>query len=358
MTVMSPGTFEIRTSPHIKAKVTTDVIMRNVVYAMLPVCVFAVWSFGLSALALIVTTTAACVLTEHLVCRFAGKPTTVADFSAVITGILLALTLPPGIPLWMGASGGVIAILLGKALFGGLGFNTFNPALVARAFLQAAFPMAMTRWIPPFVAGRFAQFVPTSLALPFLSPDTKAAALDDYLARAMVDGWTGATPLPMQKYAGVTTETFDLFAGLVPGSTGETCAVLILLGGAYLVARGMMNWRITVAMLGTAYLMSWVFYLVDNSNPTPGFMLFSGGLMLGAVFMATDMVASPTTPLGVWIYGGLMGFLTILIRVEGGLPEGVMYAILLGNAVSPIIENLTQPRVFGTRTAKRQRNEQ
>ncbi|MFO7973913.1 MAG: RnfABCDGE type electron transport complex subunit D [Candidatus Hydrogenedentota bacterium] len=353
MTVTTPDTLEIRTSPHIKADVTTDVIMRNVVYALMPICAFAVWSFGLSALTLICATTATCVLTEHLVCKFSGKPTTVTDFSAVITGILLALTLPPGIPLWMGVVGAVIAILLGKALFGGLGFNTFNPALVARAFLQAAFPVAMTKWIPSFVGERFTRFIPTSLTLPFLSPDTKADALANYLAQANVDGWSGATPLSLIKFEGRGTDIMDLFTGMVPGSTGETCAVFILLGGAYLVARGMMNWRITAAMLGAAYITSWLFYLADNSNPTPAFMLVSGGLMLGAVFMATDMVASPTTPLGVWIYGGLMGFLTILIRIKGGLPEGVMYAILLGNAVSPHIENLTQPRVFGAK--KRQK---
>ncbi len=353
MTVTSPGTFEIRTSPHIKANVTTDVIMRNVVYAMMPICLFAVWSFGLSALALICATTAASVLTEHAVCKISRKPTTITDFSAVITGILLALTLPPGIPLWMGVAGGIIAILLGKALFGGLGFNTFNPALVARAFLQAAFPAAMTKWIPAFVEGRFTQFIPTSLTLPFLSPDTKAAALADYLAQAQIDGWSGATPLSLMKFERTTTPAVDLFTGTIPGSTGETCAIFILLGGAYLVVRGMMNWRITAAMLGSAYLFGWLFYLADKSNPTPAFMLFSGGLMLGAVFMATDMVASPTTPLGVWLYGGLMGFLTILIRIEGGLPEGVMYAILLGNALSPHIENFTQPRVFGTKRVKK-----
>lgn len=349
MMVATPESIEIRTSPHIKANVTTPIIMRNVVYALMPICAFAIWSFGLSAFALIVTTTATCVLTEHLVCKLSGKPTTVTDFSAVITGILLALTLPPGIPLWMGVAGGIIAILLGKALFGGLGYNKFNPALVARAFLQAAFPVAMTKWIPSFIQHRFTRFIPTSLTLPFLSQDTKAHALADYLAQANVDGWSGATPLSLMKFEGRSTDVMDLFTGMVPGSTGETCAVFILLGGAYLVARGMMNWRISAGMLGTAYITSWLFYLADNSNPTPAFMLVSGGLMLGAVFMATDMVASPTTPLGVWIYGGLMGFLTILIRIKGGLPEGVMYAILLGNAVSPHIENLTQPRVFGTK---------
>lgn len=353
MTGIKPGTFEIRTSPHIKAAVTTDVIMRNVVYALMPICGFAVWAFGLSALALVCTTTAATVITEHLVCKISKKPTTVADFSAVITGILLALTLPPGIPLWMGFVGGVVAILLGKALFGGLGFNTFNPALVARAFLQAAFPVAMTQWVPAFVDGRFSQCIPTTLIPPFLSPNMRADAMAGYLAQARIDGWSGATPLSLMKFGGKTTATMDLFTGMIPGSTGETCAILILLGGVYLVARGMMNWRITAAMLASAYVSSWLFCLADKTSPTPAFMLFSGGLMLGAVFMATDMVASPTTPLGVWIYGALMGFLTILIRLKGGLPEGVMYAILLGNAVSPHIENLTQPRVFGTKRIKK-----
>jgi electron transport complex protein RnfD len=163
------------------------------------------------------------------------------------------------------------------------------------------------------------------------------------------DAMTGATPLSAFKFDQVTTETTDLALGIISGSTGETSAVLILLGGIYLIARKMMNWRIPVSVLGTAFLFSGILYLIDNQvYPSPVFMLFSGGLMLGAVFMATDMVASPLTPLGVWIYGAIIGFLVIVIRIWGGLPEGVMYAILLANAISPHIDGLVKPRVYGT----------
>lgn len=312
-------------------------IMRHVVYALLPLCAYSVWVFGISAFVLVITAVASCVLTEQLFCRLAGRPGSVGDFSVVITGLLLALILPPGFPLWMTAVGGFIAVGLGKMLFGGLGFNVFNPALVGRAFLQAAFPAAITGYTPPMLADRFQQFIPTTLAWPFLQPPA-------------LDALSTATPLMKQKFDHVGTDTAALFFGQVSGSAGETSALLILLCGAYLIARKMMDWRIPAAMLGSAFLVGGAFHLVDAARyPSPVFVLFSGGLMLGAMFMATDMVASPVTPLGVWIYGALMGLLTVLIRFTGGLPEGVMYAILLGNAVSPLIDNLTQPRVYGTK---------
>ncbi len=339
---------QLRTSPHIRQAVTTDVIMLNVVYALLPVVAFAVFAFGISALALVLVATASAVLTEHLVQKLAGKKTTINDYSAVITGILLALTLPPGFPLWMAAVGGIVSIALGKALFGGLGFNVFNPALVARAFLQAAFPVAITTWSPAFITTRFTQFIPSSLAWPFLSADADAFAA--YVKNAAIDGWTGATPLSRMKFEGQFEPVASLFSGTVAGSAGETAAWLILLCGVYLAVRKMLDWRIPVGMLGSVVVFSLVFYLLDGTKyPNPFFMLFSGGLMLGAVFMATDMVTCPTTPLGVWIYALLLGFLTVLIRLKGGLPEGVMYAILLGNAVTPLINMYTQPRIYGAK---------
>ncbi len=335
----------LRTSPHIHSGASVEGIMRNVVYALLPVCAFAVYQFGLSALALLFVSTAACVLTEHLLCRAAGRPTTVNDWSAVITGMLLALTLPPACPLWMAALGGVFGVGVGKAVFGGIGCNVFNPALVGRAFLQAAFPVAMTTWTPARAAGRFTSFIPSTWTFPFASPPE----LGDWTAQA-VDGFSGATPLAQWKFAGAATPATDLFTGATAGSLGETSALLILACGAYLVFRGMMNWRIPAAMLLSAAVVSSLFYVVaPDTYPSPLFTLGAGGLMLGAVFMASDMVASPVTSAGVWIYGALMGALTVFIRFKGGLPEGVMYAILLGNAASPIIDNLTQPRAFGTR---------
>lgn len=338
MSGLSP--IDLLTSPHIKRHQRTDIIMRNVVYALLPVAAFSVYAFGVSAVLLVIVTTASCVLTECAVCLFSRKPSTAGDLSAVITGMLLALTLPPSFPLWMAAVGGFVSIALGKALFGSLGFNIFNPALVGRAFLQAAFPAAITTWTVAFPDGRFTSLIPTTLTAPFMQPGP-------------VDALSGATPLTLLKFEGVSTETMKLLAGMTSGSTGETCSALILLCGLYLAARKMMDWRITAAVLGSVGVFSGFFYLLDPGKyPSPAFMLFSGGLMLGAVFMATDMVTSPATPLGVWLYGALIGLVTVVIRIFGGLPEGVMYAILIGNAFTPLIENITQPRVYGVTKAK------
>ena len=332
---MQNRTLHISTSPHIVKGLSTDVIMRNVVWALLPVAFFAVYSFGLSALLVLLTSTISAVLTEHYLCRFSKKESTISDWSAVITGLLLGLTLPPNFPLWMAFMGGVISIALGKFVFGGLGYNAFNPALVGRAVLQAAFPVAITTWYPAFLPQRFSSVSVSTFTFPFMEPE--------------VDAITGATPLAAFKFDQVTTDTTDLALGLISGSTGETCALLIILGGIYLAARNMLNWRIPVSILLSAFVISGILYLIDSQTyPSPIFMLFSGGLMLGAVFMATDMVGSPITPLGVWIYGALIGLLVIVIRIWGGLPEGVMYAILLANAASPHIDNAIRPRVYGT----------
>lgn len=336
----------VRTSPHAHAGGSVEKLMRNVVFALLPVCFFAVWLFGVSALALLATTTATCLATEHGSCRLSGKLSSIGDFSAIITGILLGLTLPPGLPLWMAALGSFIAVGPGKMLFGGLGFNVFNPALVGRAFLQAAFPVAITAYTPARALGRSTEFIPTTLAWPLM----KAAPVADWITRARVDGFTGATPLMLQKFDHVTTEPWSMFLGERAGSAGETASLLILVCGLYLIVRKMMDWRIPVAMLLSAAMVAEAFHSADAVRyPGPLFVLFSGGLTLGAVFMATDPVASPVTPRGMWIYGVLMGTVTVLIRFLGGLTEGVMYAILLGNAVSPLIDNVTQPRTYGQR---------
>lgn len=341
---------EIETSPHISSGRSVEDIMRNVVWALLPTTAFAIYAFGLSALLTVSVSTLTCVLTEHLLCRSGGQRSTVGDWSATITGLLYGLTLPPGLPLWMVVCGGVIAVALGKYLFGGLGYNAFNPALVGRAFLQAAFPSAMTTWSPVMAPDRF-QLVPAStFTLPFTAPNYSFAA-------SSVDGITGATPLALMKFDDQLTETSELIIGLTSGSSGETCGVLILLGGAWLVARKMMNWRIPAAIFGTVIILSALFNGIDSERyPGPLFTLFSGGLMLGAVFMATDMVASPMTSLGVVIYGIVIGALIIVIRFWGGSPEGVMYAILLGNALSPHIDGLTQPRGYGFKRAGLEKN--
>jgi len=335
---MTDPRLELRSAPHLHAAQGVEQIMRNVVLALLPLCAFGVFLFGLSAAALIVVVTLSCLGTEQLFNRLAGRAGTLGDYSAAITGMLLALTLPPAFPLWMGAVSGFVAIGLGKALFGGLGFNVFNPALVGRAFAQAAFPAAITDWSPVMRAGRFLELQSSSLSLPFMAPPESA----------VIDAVTGATPLATYKTGVATTSNFDLLFGFTPGAVGETSALLIMICGVYLLARRMLDWRIPVAILLSAALLSGALNLLDPARyPGALYMLFSGGLMLGAWFMATDMVGTPVTPLGVWVYGVLIGVTTIVIRLFGALPEGVMYAILLGNAATPLIESVTQPRAYG-----------
>ncbi len=341
---------ELRTSPHLVSDRSVERIMLHVVLSLLPICAFSVWQYGLSALALLLVVTATCLATERLLNRASGQASTLNDWSATITGILLALTLPPAFPLWMGAVAGFVAIAIGKALFGGLGNNVFNPALVGRAFVQAAFPVAITTWVPAFSAQRFVEFVPTTLTAPLMMPP----ALGDWVKQQGVDAFTGATPLARWKFENVTASAHDLLSGAVTASAGETSAILILLCGAYLAARRFLDWRIPLAMLGSAALTAWLFQMYNPAHyPAPTFVLLSGGLMLGAVYMATDMATSPVTPVGVWIYGAVIGVVTVMIRYFGGLTEGVMYAILLGNALTPFIDRYTQPRVFGTRQQRK-----
>ncbi len=326
-------TLEIRTSPHFASGYSVETIMFNVVLALLPTAAFAVYAFGLAALAVLATALASCLLTEHLLCRLSGLASTLSDGSVAITGLLYGLTLPPGLPLWMVAAGGALGVGLGKALFGGLGANPFNPALVGRAILQAAFPVAMTSWTPAFSPERFASIPASTLTPPLSAP---------------LDATTGATPLARFKFEGALTELGDLALGVIGGSTGETSAVLIGLGGLYLIARNMMNWRIPVGVLGAVAAASALLHaLQPQSCPAPLFMVLSGGLMLGAFFMATDMVGSPVTSAGCLVYGALIGLLVVAIRVWGGAPEGVMYAILLGNAVSPHLDRWIRPRAYG-----------
>jgi electron transport complex protein RnfD len=222
---------------------------------------------------------------------------------------------------------------------GGLGQNVFNPALLGRAFLQAAFPTAITTW-PVVGSGDLA-----------LRGDTFAFPL---MSAAETDAITAATPLGQMKFEGIPTEIGDLVIGTTGGSLGETSAVLILAGGAYLAIKNYLDWRIPVSIFGTVALLSGVLHWIGPDRyPDPLFMLFSGGLVLGAVYMATDPVTSPVTNGGAWIFGAGIGLLVVLIRVWGGLPEGVMYAILLMNAMVPFISRATQPRVFGTGMSRR-----
>jgi electron transport complex protein RnfD len=341
-----PPLTELRAAPHVKRDVSVERIMLNVVLALLPILAFAFWQYGLSVLALTLVVTGTCLATERFFNWMSGTASTLTDWSATITGLLLALVLPPSFPLWMGAVAAFAAIALGKALFGGMGHNVFNPALVGRAFVQAAFPVSITTWVPAYLPERFTSFIPTTFTMPLMTPPD----ISGWVKTRMLDGISQATPLAKWKFENQITALQDFLNGTATASVGETSALLILACGLYLAARRFMDWRIPVAVLGSAALMAWAFQAWDPSRyPDPLFVLLSGGLMLGAVFMATDMVTSPVTPLGVWVYGAVIGVVTVVIRYFGGLTEGVMYAILLGNALAPLIDQWTQPRVFGAR---------
>lgn len=337
---------QLRASPHLHSGRDVPTIMRHVVYALLPICAFSVWQYGLSALALIVTVTLSCLVAERIANRMAGTANTLSDWSATITGVLLALTLPPAFPLWMAMVAGFSAIWLGKSLFGGLGHNAFNPALVGRAFVQAAFPSAMNTWAPALAPGRFTEFIPSTLTLPLMQPNDISA----WVAANMVDGFTGATPLARWKFEQFVYPVQDMITGAAAASTGESSALLLLVCGLYLIARKFMDWRIPVAVIGSALLLALAFRVLGGDEYPPVHLaLLSGGLMLGALFMATDMATSPVSPRAIWVYGAIIGVVTILIRYFGGLTEGVMYAILFGNALAPLLDKYLQPKVFGAR---------
>jgi electron transport complex protein RnfD len=338
------GTVEIRPAPHVRGERTVEKIMLHVVYSLLPVCAFYVFQYGVSALASLLVITGACLLTERWFIKTGTQSGHLGDFSATITGLLLALTLPPGFPLWMGAVAGFIAIALGKGLFGGLGFNVFNPALVGRAFAQAAFPTAIATYTPSFLAGRFTEFIPSSLAWPLMMPADAAL----WLKEKQLDALAGATPLAKWKFDGVVANAGELLTSLYGHMAVGPSPLLILLCGGYLAWRRYLDWRVPMAIIGGAGAIAWMLFAFNPGHyPNPFFMLFSGGLILGAVYMATDMATSPVTPRGMWLYGGLIGLLTVVIRYYSGLPEGVMYAILIGNAATPLIERITQPTPFG-----------
>ena len=325
---MSAEKLIVTASPHLRSLDSVPRIMWHVVASLVPVVVSAAWFFGVSALLQVATAVVVALLTE----RVTGKGGAIADGSATITGLLLGLSLPAGLPLWMTALGAAFAIVFGKQVWGGLGQNVFNPALVGRAFLQAAFPVAITTW--PAVGGRFLTLHGDLFALP--------------LTHSLPNAVTSATPLGLLKFEGKGTPLADLVIGSTGGSLGETAALVILAGGVYLAWRGYLNWRVPVSILVTVMVVSGIVHLVDPTSPDALFMLFSGGLMLGAVYMATDMVTSPITDRGKWVFGVGIGILVAVIRVWGGLPEGVMYAILFMNALTPFINRATQPRVFGT----------
>jgi electron transport complex protein RnfD len=292
-------------SPHLHSGESISKIMLSVAIALLLPTFAGIYYYGFRALSLVIITSLAAVLTEAIFQKLRNKPITIADGSALVTGMLLALNLPPGLPYWMAVVGAVVAISLGKQIYGGLGANPFNPALIGRVFLMITFTTPMTTWINP------------------------------------VDGTTGATPLSLMKMQGVTTDYAKLLLGNIGGSLGETSALLIILGGIYLIYKGYVDWRIPASFLGSVA----IFAVVLGQDPI--FHLLSGGLMLGAFFMATDMVTTPLSRFGKIIFGIGAGFFTVLIRVYGGYPEGVSFSILLMNAFTPLINRFTVPKIYG-----------
>jgi len=340
--------------------VTTPRVMFDVVIALVPVVVAATYYYGIASLLVILASVAGCVFTEWL---FNRDKFQLKDGTLILTGVLLGLTLPPSFQLWMAFVGGAAAIGLGRLIWGGLGQNAFNPALVGRAFLQATFPTAITTWRAPGNLQSFFDVPDSTFAAPLMQVKVEIAGAITAIASKLpgieappaVDAVSTATPLKemwqstadtAQSYGG--PEFGDLMAGNVAGSLGETAGILILAGGVYLVLRRAFDWRIPVSVIlsvaGFSALFHWMY---PNTCPTPEFMLASGGLLLGAVFMATDPVTSPMTPLGAWIFGIGIGILVVLIRVWAALPEGVMYAILLMNAATPLIDRFVHTTPFG-----------
>lgn len=310
-------------SPHVHGQQTTSRLMLDVVIALLPALAVSTWVFGFSVLLVTCTSVACCVVFEYLIQRFLLRgPLTVNNWSAVVTGMLLAFNLPSSIPLWMVAVGALVSIGVGKMTFGGLGKNPFNPALVGRVFMLLSFPVAMTTF-----------------------PE-------------VVDAATGATPLSAMKGAlasGMTVPEAmrmfsyqDLLVGFKSGSFGEVSAVALLLGFVWLLVRRVITWRIPVYVLGTMALFTGILWAVNpDQYMSPVFHLLTGGALLGAIFMATDYVTSPMTNRGMLLYGIGIGAITVLIRIWGQYPEGMSFAILIMNAFVPLIDKYVKPRRFG-----------
>ena len=304
---------------------TTSVIMRDVVIALIPAAIVAVMFFGLNALMVISTSIAGCVLFEYLSCKYWLKTkNTCVDYSAIITGLLLAYNLPSTMPLWMVLIGCFVAIIIAKISFGGLGKNIFNPALVGRVFLFISFPVQMTLWTKP-----------------------------SFLNLLSSDAQTGATPLAIIKSSKIDTQLpqyWEMFVGYMGGSLGEVSAFALLIGLFYMLYRKVITWHIPFYYLASVFVIMSAFYLITNDiRYEPFTHLLSGGLMLGAIFMATDYVTTPMSKKGQVFFAIGCGVLTVIIRLYSAYPEGVSFAILIMNAFVPLIDKFYQPRVFGSR---------
>lgn len=316
--------------PHIRSEVSVSKIMWSVVFALIPATFAGIYIFGYKALEVVLLCTSTALISEALALKVMGKDITIiSDGSAVLTGLLLGLNLPPGSPWWISVAGSVVAIAIGKQVYGGLGYNPFNPALVARVFLLISFPVEMTRWELPH---------------PILSG---------------VDAVSGATPLgalQMGRLAGkglgdaANLNLMDAFIGNIGGSIGEISAAALLLGAIYLLYKGYITWHIPISMIAAVSIFSGIFWVIDPARyASPSFHILTGGLILGAFYMATDMVTSPITTKGQLIFGVGCGLMTITIRMWGGYPEGVSFSILLMNALTPLIDKYVRPSQFGAK---------
>lgn len=312
--------FILSSSPHAHSPIGISRIMLDVIIALLPTTAVGIWFFGMPAVWTIATCIGTCILAETL-CRLAMKrESTVGDLSAVLTGLLLALNLPAGIPLWMAAAGSVFAITICKQVFGGLGMNPFNPALAARAFMLISFTGPMTTWLKPYwwrTPEAMTTATPLATMKTWFSSNACASASD-------------------------VPSLCDMFIGNMPGCIGEVSAIALLLGGVYLLVRKVITWHIPVSFIATAF----VYSLIAGGAPALT-QILTGGLLIGAIFMATDYVTSPTTAKGKLIFGFGCGLLCMLIRQFGGYPEGCSFAILIMNSVCPLINRWTQPKPFG-----------
>ena len=314
---MMSNLLHVSSSPHIRSKITTDWIMYMVLIALLPATCMGVYLFGVPALILIVCSVVTCVATEYIYERLMHKPITIKDGSAMVTGLLLALNLPSGATWWMAVLGGVLAILVVKQLFGGLGQNIMNPALAARCFLMISFAARMTDF-----------------------------STSDSVTAKLVDTVSGATPLAEIK-AGGSWDLMSMFLGNTRGTIGETSALLLLIGGIFLVVMKIIDLRIPLTYIGTFAVFALLFGGHGFDLSYVAAELCGGGLMLGAWFMATDYVTRPVTGKGQYVYGVILGILTGVFRIFGGSAEGVSYAIIFTNLLVPIIERLTLPGGFG-----------
>lgn len=304
----------VSTSPHIQTSKGTDSLMLNVIIALIPAIIASGLIFGIRAVAIISVCTIACVLSEHIWCLIMKKPTTVWDGSSFVTGILLAMTLPPTVPYYIPVLGGIFAIIVAKELFGGLGNNFINPALAGRAFLLASFSEKMTTWSAPFG----------------------------------IQAETYATPLKTLKAGGsVDLSYIDMFLGKMGGSLGEVCTLALLIGFIYLLITNTIKSHITVSYVLTVAVASWIFGYNGYFTGDPLQAILTGGVMLGGIFMLTDYVTSPTTKNGQLIYGVLAGLITVFIRIKGGYPEGVCYSILLANIIAPQLDKVIKPKKYG-----------